>query len=212
MAAADDPPAAPEEAGELAFSLEEAARRLGHYRWIEMRLFEVLGGWVGSVGQPDVKLRVGPHSFHHAWHAELWHERLPELGDLSPEGLTTPPNDTMVQFVEALASPQASETIERMVGVYRVLIPHKIVTYTHHLDRTSSITDGPTIRALRLVLRDEVDDWREGELVIQSLLRTDEEVYRAAAHQARLEALLVTAGGIAGTPSTGSPPPGASSP
>ncbi|MBW3615381.1 MAG: hypothetical protein KY439_08755, partial [Actinobacteria bacterium] len=86
-------------------SLEEAARRLGHYRWLEMRLFEVLGGWVGSVPQLDVKLRLGPHSLHHAWHAELWEERLPQWREMTPANLTIPPSDAMVQFVEALAAP-----------------------------------------------------------------------------------------------------------
>ncbi|MBW3557414.1 MAG: hypothetical protein KY454_10825 [Actinobacteria bacterium] len=194
------------------FPLEEAARRLGHYRWIEMRLFEILGGWAASVPEVAVKLLLAPHSFHHAWHSELWHKRLPQLREMSPEAMTVPPNDTMVEFVDALVAPKdPDETIEKMVGVYRVLIPHKITAYGFHLDHTEVTTDGPTIRWLRHVLQDEMDDWREGEMLIQSLLQTPDEVQRAAAHQARLEALLVAAGGIAGPGSIGAPvlPPGA---
>ena len=41
------------------FSVEESARRVGNYKWIEMRLFEVLGGWVATVPELDVKLRLG---------------------------------------------------------------------------------------------------------------------------------------------------------
>ncbi len=164
-----------------------------------MRLFELLGGWVATVPELDVKLRLGPHSFHHAWHAELWHELVPELRDIDAEALTVPPNDTMVQFMEALAGAAGGEeTIERMVGVYRVLIPHKVAAYTHHLEHASPITDGPTVRSLRLVLQDELEDGREGEMLLQSLLRTDEEVQRATVHKAKLEALLLGAGGIAG--------------
>ena len=62
------------------FTVEESAARVGHYKWIEMRLFEVLGGWVATVPELDVKMRLGTHTYHHAWHAELWHKRLPELG------------------------------------------------------------------------------------------------------------------------------------
>ena len=29
-----------------AFSVEETARRAGHYKWTEMKLFEALGGWI----------------------------------------------------------------------------------------------------------------------------------------------------------------------
>src|SRR3546814_4627208 len=67
------------------FTVEESARRVGHYKWIEMRLFEVLGGWVATVPELDVKLRLGTHCYHHAWHAELWHKRLPELRERSEE-------------------------------------------------------------------------------------------------------------------------------
>ena len=41
------------------FSVEETARRVGNYKWAEMRLFEVLGGWVATVPELDVKLVLG---------------------------------------------------------------------------------------------------------------------------------------------------------
>jgi hypothetical protein len=86
-----------------------------------------------------------------------------------------------------------------------VLLPHKIAAYTFHLNNTSSITDAPTIRSLKFVLQDEMEDWRDGEMLIQSLIETPEEVERAARHQARLETLLLAAGGIAGPGSIGDP-------
>ena len=77
-------------------------------------------------------------------------------------------------------------TIEKLVGVYRVFIPHFIAAYTYHRNNTSQITDAPTIRSLNFILQDEFDDWRDGEMLLQSLIETPEEVDRAAAHQARL--------------------------
>ena len=186
------------------FTVEESARRVGHYKWVEMRLFEALGGWVATVPELDVKMRLGTHTYKHAWHAELWHKRLPELREMNPERLTQPANDDVVAFFEAMTEPEApGQTIEKLVGVYRVLIPHKIAAYTFHLNNTSQITDAPTIRSLRHALDDEFEDWRDGEMLIQSLIETEEEVERAAAHQARLEAILVRAGGIAGKGSIG---------
>ncbi len=44
------------------FSVEESARRVGNYKWAEMRLFEVLGGWVATVPELDVKLVLGRHT------------------------------------------------------------------------------------------------------------------------------------------------------
>jgi hypothetical protein len=187
-----------------AFTVEESARRVGNYKWVEMRLFEALGGWVATVPELDVKMRLGTHTYKHAWHAELWHKRLPELREMNPDRLTEPANDDVVAFFEAMTEPEGpGQTIEKLVGVYRVLIPHKIAAYTYHLNNTSTITDAPTIRSLRHALDDEFEDWRDGEMLLQSLIETDEEVGRAAAHQARLEAILVRAGGIVGKGSIG---------
>jgi hypothetical protein len=125
---------------------------------------------------------------------------------MNPERLTVPPNDELVAFVAALTEPEAPElTIEKLVGVYRVLIPHKIAAYTYHRNNTSGITDAPTIRSLDFILQDELSDWRDGEMLIQSLLETEDEVQRAADRAAQLEKLLLAAGGIAGPGTIGDP-------
>ncbi|HMC80843.1 MAG TPA: hypothetical protein VKO35_09880 [Acidimicrobiia bacterium] len=130
------------------FTVEESARRVGHYAWIEMRLFEALGGWVATVPELDVKTTLGRHCYHHAWHAELWHKRLPELREMRPERLIQAPNAALEAFVAALTEPEGRDlTIEKLVGVYRVLAPRKIAAYTYHLAATSQITDAPTIRS-----------------------------------------------------------------
>ena len=200
------PPFAPWDRRELpgSFDVAESARRVGHYKWVETKLFEALGGWIATVPELDVKMRFGTHCYKHAWHAELWHKRLPELREMNPDRLTQPPNDELVSFMTAMTEPEDADlTIEKLVGVYRVLIPHKIAAYTFHLNNTSEITDAPTIRSLRFALADEHDDWRDGEMLLQSLIASDDEVDRAAAHQARLEKLMVAAGGIAGKGSIG---------
>src|SRR5205814_6140644 len=154
----------------------------------------------------DVKIRLGTHCYKHAWHSELWHKRLPELREMNPDRLTQPANDEVVKFMDAVTEPEAPEqTIEKLVGFYPVLLPHKIAAYTYHLNNTSTITDAPTIRTLKLAMNDEFEDWRDGEMLIESLIESDEEVDRAAAHQARLEKIMLRAGGIAGPGSIGFP-------
>jgi len=189
------------------FDVETSARRIGAYAWVEMRLFEALGGWVATIPELDVKLALGRHCYHHAWHAELWDKRLPELREMEPARLTRPANDAVAELLAAVTEPEAPElTIEKLVGVYRVLLPRKIAAYTYHLAATSSITDAPTQRSLRFILTDELDDWREGEMLLQSLIETPEEVERAARRQAELEAIVIRAGGVAGAGSIGGGP------
>ena len=188
------------------FTVEETARRVGHYKWVESRLFEALGGWIATVPELDVKMRLGTHCYHHAWHADLWNKRLPELREMNTERLTLPAAG-IEEFMLAMTEPEAPElTIEKLVGVFRVLIPHKVAAYTYHLNNTSTITDAPTIRSLKFILQDEFEDWRDGEMILQSLIETPEEVDRALAHQGKLTKLMLAASGIAGPGSIGTAP------
>src|SRR5690242_743083 len=119
-------PFAPWDRRELpgSFDVDESARRVGGYKWIEMKLFEALGGWVATVPELDVKMRLGTPCYHPAWHAELWHKRLPELREMNPDRLTKPATPEIEAFMEAMTEPEAADlTIEKLVGVYRVLIP-----------------------------------------------------------------------------------------
>jgi hypothetical protein len=181
-------------------SLEASARRIGHYCWIEMRTFEILGAWTAAVPEPTVKAALAAHSRQHGWHAEVWHDLLPVIGEMGVDSYIAPASPELVSFVEALAAPEGADlTIEKLVGAYRVLLPHTAVTYGDHLEHASPISDGPTIRALRLVLSDQLDHWREGEALLQAQLRSEADVERTASHQLRLARLLVAAGGIAGS-------------
>jgi len=177
---------------------------MGAYRWVESRLFEELGAWAVSVPELEVKAVLAAHAREHAWHAELWREQLPTAGGMTPEGLTGPANDAVDAFFTALAGPVGPEaTIERLAGVYRVLLPRLIATYSAHLGLASAVCDGPVIRVLRLVMGDEREAWSDGEAVIQSLLGTEQQIRAAAMHQARLEWMITDAGGVAGPETTG---------
>jgi hypothetical protein len=188
------------------FSVEDTARRVGNYKWAEMRLFEVLGGWVATVPELDVKLVLGRHTWFHAEHAKRWDERLPELREMNRERLSVPPNPEFETFMDGVREPEAADlTIEKLVGAYRVLIPRFIGVYTYHLNGTSRITDAPTIRALTFILQDEYESWRDGEMLLQSLITTPEEAERAARRFQELETLYVASGGIAGPGSLGEP-------
>lgn len=181
-------------------TLQETARRVAGYAWAEARLFEVLGGWVPTTPELEVKLWLVTQSSHHAWHAQLWRERLPALGAPTPEHPDTPAGSppslpispSLAAVVDTVA--EAPATLDRLVGAYRVLLPRLVGVYTAHLRACTPVSDGPVIRALTLVLRDEAEGWRDGELLVQSLLDSGARVREAADHQARLEADLVDSG------------------
>jgi hypothetical protein len=179
--------------------VDVAAQRIGHHRWMELRLFETMGAWMSSTPNPAVQLHLASESRIHAWHAQLWADLLPSLPHLDPAELTTPPHPTLAELFEALnedggADPAVTDpTVERLVGAYRVLLPRSVTRYAAHLEATSPVTDGPVIRALELVLADDRAAWQRGERLVQSLVVTDAEIERAATQQARFERLAVHA-------------------
>ncbi len=184
----------------VALTLVESARLLGCYRWVEQRLFEVLGGWVVTETEPEARLLFDVQSRHHAWHAQLWEERIPEVeGVVDPDLLTVAPDEGVAELLSTLGGVQGSDeggggTLVRLVGLARVVSPRLACGYGYHLSRAVSVSDGPVIRALRLALRDEIEDWQAVELVVQSLIRRPHDVAVVTAHQQRLEALVVGSG------------------
>jgi hypothetical protein len=169
--------------------LEEAARLAGGHLWAEARLFETLGAWVGSTDEPAVKLLFDRHSQHHAWRAQQWWDRLPVLAGVERDRLIQPPAPAAAAAATALAS--LDEVLPRLAGVYRVALPRLFAAYHRHRLRADPTSDGSAIRTLDLLLPDVASDWREGEVLLQLLLRDPAGAERAAAAVASMERILV---------------------
>lgn len=154
--------------------LRRSAAAIGHLAWVELRLFELLGGWVQVVPELDVKLAFAKQSYHHAWHAELLQDRLPTVPDADPGSLVQPANDGVRTLLDSIAGASTAETtIEKLVGVYRVLVPLKVAAYEGWLAASSPVADGPLRRAIGFVLLDESADLAEGEELLEARFVTD---------------------------------------
>jgi hypothetical protein len=190
----------------VAETLELSARRVGRHAWVEMRLFEILGRWSGTVNQPRAQALFASHSHHHAWHAELWHGLLPAVPHLAVPELVAPDeaDAVLIARLDALDRNGTDQdrtdrngtdkdgtnrdgtdkdgtnrdgtdqdgtydADRRLRAVYREALPHLVRTYSGHLDLTTPVTDGPTIRVLRLVLADLDRDRAAGDALIDAL-------------------------------------------
>jgi len=180
------------------WSVEESVERIVHYKWVEERLSAALGGWVATIPELDVKAMLGPHCYQHAWHADLWRQRLPELKEAN-EDRSEPANDAFVTFMDELTSPEDPDlTVEKLAGIYRVLVPHLLAVYTYHRHVTSDIVDAPTVRILGFMLDDDHRQLVEGEMMIQDLASDPKLRERAGKWQTHLDVLLAKSGGVAG--------------
>jgi hypothetical protein len=167
---------------DVAETIEESGRRIGHHAWVEARLFEVVGRWAGTVAEPRSRALFSRQSAHHAWHVELWHGLLPALPHVSDTQLVAP-GGTDAETVAALAAfdepadagPDSSErghrddAVARLVALYRDALPELVAVYDDHLAHTSPVADGPTMRVLRLVRADLAEDAAAGEALIAAL-------------------------------------------
>ena len=174
---------------DVAETIEESGRRIGHHAWVEARLFEVVGAWAGTVTEPRSRALFARQSAHHGWHVELWHGLLPALPHLADTQLVAPdsadaeivaslaafddrPDTADTDAGDAPGSPDASiaaGATDRLVALYRRALPTLLAAYDDHLAHTSPVADGPTMRVLRLVRTDLAEDIAAGEELIEVL-------------------------------------------
>jgi hypothetical protein len=173
----------------VALTLEESARLCGRNRWIEARLFEVLGGWVPSTPEAEVKLMFDRHSQHSAWRAAQWWDRLPVVAGVDRDELVVAPSPGWAQAMDALA--RTGGTAPRLAAAYRAVMARQYGAY----ERDRSLSDGPgdasTARTLAIVQADLERDWLEGEVLLQLILRDGTELEAASRANALVERLLL---------------------
>jgi len=175
-----------------AIAFAHAAELYGAYRWLERRLYELTGAWAGEVAPPEVQIHLDEVSGQHAWHSELWAARLPVIDGIDPETLTRPSGPGAGPLLNALC--ELDGPVERLAGLYRVVLPRLLATYARHLRRAAPVADAPGVRALQLVRRDEIMSWEAGEAILQGLLMGPDEAAAAATAQQRLESVVVGSG------------------
>jgi hypothetical protein len=180
-----------------AFSVEASARRVRHYRYVEERMMRMLGGWIALTPELPVKVLFGRHVWDCAQHADLWGRRLPELRAAAQQ--SEPANDQVVQVLDRLeARDGPTESLERVVGVYRVLKPHLVATYQAHLAVANPVYEPPTRRILERCIAEERRHVAAGAAVLVRLLTDEQARRRTAAWERVLGEALTRAGGVAG--------------
>ena len=150
-------------------SLEALAVAARDFGTLERRLFEVLGGWVPTVAEPEAKILLRAHSFQHAWHAELWDGIAPRTG---PRGGVDGPGAELVAMLKDRAS--ARSTVDRLAGAYTVVLPPLVGTYRRMRDASTPASDGPLVRVLDLIVTDEEAALAAGQLLLDGMVGTPE--------------------------------------
>src|SRR5262249_8233727 len=110
-----------------------------------------------------------------------------------------PSGPAFVAFMDAIEELESpSETVERLVGVYRILKPHLLATYEEHLARANTIYEPPTRRILARCAEDERRRIASGLTVLGHLVMTPALEERARAWSGKLGERLAASGGVTG--------------
>jgi hypothetical protein len=179
----------------VGLDIHHAAGLIGAYCAIERRLFEFTGAMATEEAlPPEIQLHLDAVSAQHAWHAELWADRLPVTAaiDSGPLVALPPALEGVMGDLSGLGP------LERLAGLFRVLLPRLVVSYSRHAAQATPATDAPTARALSLVLRDEIDEWVGGESLVERVLGAPEAAQAAARTVVDLEIRLIAAGIVPG--------------
>jgi hypothetical protein len=177
-----------------AFSVDENARRLIHYRYAEIACMEAEGGWVATMAAPKLKITLADHAYQCSLHADAIGRRLPELRITENIDMTVPPtmrvadvrrppNDEFARFIREMQD--QDDELLRLAGLYRVLKPHLAVYYRHHMAVTDQISD-------------EEEQIRWGQAIYEELADTAARRRKSMEWQTHLEELLATSGGVTG--------------
>ena len=164
-------------------TLEEAARVAGHARWLEERLFSVVGAWVAVEEDRAAKALFSAHSLRHAWHASVWRDRFPRVAHLELDALTVPASEAVADRLDDMAAAGAPgpEGTRRRVVLLAALLQDLVDTYRDRAARAHPLADGPTVRWLGFVLADETAALQE----LQSLSTDGEPGAWVATHGVR---------------------------
>src|SRR3954447_22986163 len=176
------------------FTVQENAQRLANYRYLEVQLMEMLGGWSHTTPQLAFKATFGYHVYDHAQAADLLGERLEQLR--SGRERDEPATDEFARLCELIWNLEAP--IDRLVAIYRVLAPHLVSTYVYHADATDPLADAPTVRLLRQLAALGQSHVAWGQAVLDSLARSADDRRHALEIQAEVEGRLVECGGVTG--------------
>lgn len=131
-------------------NVKQRGDNVATFRWIEVRLMEMLAAWVPTTPEMEVKLVFGAHIWEAAQHADLLGKRTHEL--------RLPMHDNLQPvrgYVDLLAEvAHVEESGRRIAAFYDCVLPDLERRIERYLARVDLLLDGPTVRILERITGD----------------------------------------------------------
>ncbi len=124
--------------------------------FLERRGMEILSAWIWNTANLDTKLKFGLHAYEDATHADLCFGRQKELQPgLPPYGWEPRPPGLDALDLVCREVAQATTLPCKLSGLYGALKPWLLQEYEKYLLAADPILEGPTLRILAQIVREE---------------------------------------------------------
>jgi len=182
------------------WDVEAIARRLRNFRYAEEWMMMIMGGWLATIPEVPVKTGLGKFVWDAARAADAMGRRLPELRcGRKAAAASEPANPGFADLIQEVAEPERpDQTIEKLAGIFDVLVPHLIAAYEETARETDQIADAPTIELLEDVLRRSRRHVGWADEVLLRLCDTEAKRERRRRRGEAVRAKLEACGGVTG--------------
>jgi hypothetical protein len=161
-------------------NVKQRGDQVATFRWIEIRLMEMLAAWVPTTPEMEIKLLFGTHIWETAQQADALGKRTLELR--LPVNDSLAPSDAYVAHLNEIAA--ISDSKKRIAAFYDCMLPALDQRLRDYALRVDNMLDGPTMRLIDRFL------WENGRMVQASVkLREEMPQFRLEGERAWLASL-----------------------
>ena len=146
-------------------TVNDRARAVGTFRFIEVKLMELVAAWTPTSPEMEVKVMFGRHIYDFAQHADALGKRTFELRQ--KEHYTLPADAAYVALLQRVS--QLQGTAERVSALYQTVLPGLVRRYESYISATDPILDEPTIVIMQRIVTDSKRQSEQGRALLKEL-------------------------------------------
>ncbi|HEY0828604.1 MAG TPA: hypothetical protein VGE40_10945 [Bacilli bacterium] len=184
-----------EEACKVGYSVDRNVELLKRYNYVVTQTFFILSAHIPRTPEWEVKCAISYHLWLDSEHSTSLRKRVSEMRN-PPLHLDKIPDEPLFIWLDEAI--RAANTLELLVGIYRVIRPEIIRSLKKHIAETNPLVDLPTCRILASVTAEEESMFHWGEQAIAALIHSEEDQLAADRWESHLRSFLLAAGGMPG--------------
>ena len=149
----------------MSLTVNDRARAVATFRFIEVRLMELVAAWTPITPEMEAKVMFGRHIWDFAQHADALGKRTFELRQ--KEHHTLPADPAYVALLDRVALLQG--TAERISALYEAVLPGLVVRYESYIVGTDPILDEPSVVIMERIVSDLRRQSAQARTLLQEL-------------------------------------------